>query len=416
MRMVDIPTVAMVLLVLMLAASSAYGQCGAICLYEVGHPLQGASSAGAGAAAQDASTTFFNPAGMTRLQDNEVLLGTVLLFGDIEFNVNASDSTTNPPGGTNGGGNVGGFVPGGSAYAVMRLTDDLRLGFAFNGLYGGSANYADNWVGRTYVTDVSLTTLNIEPTMAYRLTDWLSIGAGLNIVYTVMKYEARTSADPNASTIKVDEADDWAVAGTIGILLEPRQGTRIGIMYRSPVNLNLSGDLENPTPLRPGIDIEFDLAQGVNVSVFHQLTSKVALLADAGWADWSEFSSTTFSVGPGAVELDRDWDDTWRIGVGVQYQVLEALMLRGGFSYDSSPVSDSKRLPDLPVGEQYRFSFGIQNSLSDTLTASFSYTLIWSGPGDVDQVRLPPDGSVILDGDYDPFFLHVLGLTFSGRF
>ncbi|MGQ4808868.1 hypothetical protein NKDENANG_02261 [Candidatus Entotheonellaceae bacterium PAL068K] len=75
-----------------------------------------------------------------------------------------------------------------------------------------------------------------------------------------------------------------------------------------------------------------------------------------------------------------------------------------------------KRLPDLPVGEQYRFSFGVQQDLSEVLTASFSYTLIWSGPGNVDPVPLPPDGAVVLDSDYDPNFIHVLGFTFTGRF
>ena len=299
---------------------------------------------------------------------------------------------------------------------MVSLTDRLRLGFAFNGLYGGSVNYEDDWVGRTWVTDASLTALNIEPTVAYRLTDWLSLGAGLNIVYALFDFELKANSAPNAPTVKIDEADDWAVAGTFGVLLEPSKATRIGIMYRSKVELNLSGDLENPTPLLSAIDVDFDLAQGVNVSVFHQLTSKFALLGDAGWSDWSQFSMNTFAFGPASIGLDRDWKDTWRIGVGVQYQVLATTMLRGGFSYDSSPVKASKRLPDLPVGEQYRFSFGMQHNLSEVITASFSYTLIWSGPGDVDQVLLPPDGSVILDGDYDPFFIHALGFTFSGRF
>ncbi len=404
-----------VILLLLLVHTAAYGQCGALCLYEVGHPLQGASSAGAGAAAQDASTAVFNPAGMTRLQEHEVLLGTVLLFSDVAFDLDTSGSTTSDP--TPGdGGNIGAFTPGGSAYAVARLTDDLRVGFAFNGLYGGSANYNDDWVGRTYVTDVSLTALNIEPTAAYRLTEWLSIGAGLNIVYALMNYEARTSTAPNAATIKIDEADDWAVGGTVGVLLEPRQGTRIGIVYRTPVDLELSGDLENPTPVTLDIDVEFTFAQGVNVSAFHQLTPKVALLADAGWSDWSEFSDNTFIVSRVSANLDRDWRDTWRVGIGAQYQVLARTILRGGFSYDSSPVKASKRLPDLPVGEQYRFSVGGQHNLSPTLTAGVSYTLIWSGPGDVDQVALPPARGVVLDGEYDPFFLHALGFTLTGRF
>ena len=336
-----VSTIALTFLLLVLISPSVYAQCGGLCLYEAGHPLQGASSAGAGAAAQDASTALFNPAGMTRLQGNEVLLGTVLLFGDIEFNLNESQSTTVPAGETDSGGNIGSFVPGGSAFAVFSLTDRLRLGFVFNGLYGGSANYDDDWVGRTWVTDVSLFALNIEPTVAYRLTDWLSIGAGLNIVYASMDFEARVNST-SSLTIKIDQADDWAVAGTFGVLLELSKETRIGIMYRTKVELNLSGDLENPTAQRPAIDVDFDMAQGVNVSVFHQLTSKFALLGDAGWSDWSEFSWNTFSVGPGSIGLDRDWRDTWRIGVGVQYQVMTTTMLRGGFSYDSSPVKASK--------------------------------------------------------------------------
>ena len=405
------------LLALILVVSSAYGQCGAICLYEVGHPLQGASSAGAGAAAQDASTAFFNPAGMTRLHDNEIQVGTVFLFGDVEFDANESKTITEPPGQTGDGGSAGGFTPAGSAYAVMRMTDDLRLGLAFNGLYGGSLNYNDDWVGRTYVTDSSLTALNIEPTVAYRMTDWLSVGAGLNIVYAIFEYEAKVNSDANAASIKVDEADDWAVGATFGVLLELSQDTRVGIVYRLPIDLELSGDFENPSPQRIGVDVEFTFAQGVNVSVFHQLTPTFSLLADAGWSDWSDFSDNTFIFQRGSGTLDRDWKDTWRVGIGMQYQVLQPLMLRAGFSYDSSPVRDSDRLPDLPVDEQYRFSFGIQQELSETLTASVNYTFVWpGGPSDVDEVTLPSNDNVTLDGEYNPNVLHILGFTVAGRF
>ena len=410
-------TMPAVILIMLLVHTAAYGQCGAICLYEVGHPLQGASSAGAGAAAQDASTAFFNPAGMTRLDDNEIQVGSNLLFSSLEFNVNQSASTTEPAGDTEDGGDGGGFIPGGSAYAVIRLTDDLRVGLAFNGLYGGSVNYNDNWVGRTYVTDVQLTALNIEPTVAYRLTDWLSVGAGLNIVYGIMDFEAKTSAASNAPTIKIDAADDWAVGGTFGILLEPSKHTRIGIVYRLPVDLELSGDFENPTPQTVGVDVEFTFVQGVNVSALHQLTPKVALLADAGWSDWSEFSDNTFVFSRVTGKLDREWDDTWRVGIGVQYQVLKPTMVRAGFSYDSSPVKASKRLPDLPVDEQYRFSLGAQHDLSETLTASVNYTLLWNGgETDVDEVTLPTNPNVTLDGEYDPNLLHILGFTVAGRF
>ena len=410
-----ITTLATALLALVLVSPTAYAQCGGLCAYEIGSPQMGHAYAGAGATAEDAATAFLNPAGMTRLKDNEVLLGTVGLFVDQEFNLNADKSVTVPSGQTNGGGNIGGFIPIGSAYAVMPITDKLRFGFSFNGFYGASLNYEDDWVGRTSVNDIDFFSINLEPALAYRVTDWLSVGAGIHFIYLQFSMDFKANSAPDAPTVKIDEADDWAFAATLGVLLEPRQGTRIGIVYRSEVDVSLSGDLENPTPMQFNFDQEFDLAQGVNVSLFQQLSPKWAVLADAGWSDWSTFSGQLLRAGPATMEIDRNWKDTWRIGVGAQYQVLPSLQLRGGFSYDSSPVSASDRLPDLPIGEQYRFAAGIRTELSEFLTSSLSYTYIWFGGGDVDQVALPSTGDVVLDGNYDPNGIHAIGLTFSGR-
>jgi long-chain fatty acid transport protein len=402
-------------LVIVLASSLAYAQCGAICLYEMGGMEMGRSGTGAGAAAQDASTAFWNSAGMTRLDENQLSVGG--WFGVINQKLSLNDSTVSvPPGDTNGGEMAGGFVtpPGMGAYAALKLTDDLRFGFTFNGLLGGALDYGNRWVGRSFITENSLLAINLMPSVAYRVTDWLSFGVGMNAVYTSFDQELRTT--PGNLKVKMDDADGWGFGYTLSTLIEPRKGTRIGIVYRSEIESDLNGDLQNPSALTPNFNLKMTYARGINVSLFHQVNPKLALLADGGWSDWSAFNFQEMSVGPLTIPVDRGWIDTWRIGLGMQYQINKPWMLQAGMSYDSSPVAASKRTPDLPVGQWWRWSIGAQRKLNERMEIGFSYTFVWFGKGDVDNVALPPNGSVVLDGRYKQNSAHFLGINFKWKF
>jgi len=402
-------------LILILVSPLAYAQCGAICLYEMGGTEMGRSGAGAGAAAQDASTAFWNSAGMTRLDENQLSVGG--WFGIINQKLSLNDSTVSvPPGDTNGGEMAGGFVtpPGMGAYAALKLTDDLRFGFTFNGLLGGALDYGNTWVGRSFITENSLLAINLMPSVAYRVTDWLSFGVGMNAVYSSFDQELRTT--PGNLKVKMDDADGWGFGYTLSTLIEPRTGTRIGIVYRSEIGANLKGDLQNPSALTPNFNLKMTYARGINVSLFHQVNPKLALLADGGWSDWSAFNFQEMSIGPVTIPIDRGWIDTWRIGLGMQYQINKPWMLQAGMSYDSSPVAASKRTPDLPVGQWWRWSIGAQRRLNERMELGFSYTFVWFGEGNVDNVALPPDGSVVLDGRYKQNSAHFLGINFKWKF
>jgi len=157
-------------------------------------------------------------------------------------------------------------------------------------------------------------------------------------------------------------------------------------------------------------------ARGINVSLFHQVNPKLALLADGGWSDWSQFNFQELSLGTVTIPIDRGWIDTWRIGLGLQYQINNPWMLQAGMSYDSSPVAASKRIPDLPIGQWWRWSIGAQRKLNERMELGFSYTFVWFGIGNVDNVALPPDGSVVLDGRYQQNSAHFWGINFKWKF
>ncbi len=233
-------------LALLLPARSVEAQCGGLCLYEVGTPDMGRSYAGAGAVAQNASTAYTNPAGMTLLDENQVLTGSFGAYFDLSLDLDAG--TTTPPldATRDGGGHSGAFVPGLSAYAVMGIREDLKFGFAINALFGGGIDYDSGWTGRGFVTENQLTGFQIEPSLGYRVNDWLSVGTGLHIIYTTFQQELKIVGGPIEPIVKFNDLDDWGVTFTLAALLEPLETTRIGVVYRYKADVNLDGDLDLP--------------------------------------------------------------------------------------------------------------------------------------------------------------------------
>ncbi len=399
---------------LVLAATSARAQCGGICLYETGSPELGRAAAGAGARAQDASTAFWNPAGMTELTDSEIQLGLIASFADLDPDLDLGTVTADPA--PRGGGNSSGFAPLFGGATSTELTHGLRFGLASTVLYGGGVDYDSNWTGRGYVTDASLLSFLIQPTLAYPVADWLSLGAGPAILYTVFNQRVKATALPGEPTLKIDKADAWSVGGVFSALIKPCEGTRIGVVYRTEIEADTRGTFEGPLGLNPTLDTDFTFPQGVNVSLFQKLGDAWALLADAGWTDWSEFSNIPIQVGPLGATQDRGWRDTWRVGGGLQFTPARNWTLQSGVSYDSSPVKSSRLLPDIPTGEQYRISAGIQFRPRDYLEISASYQLLWFNDLEFNQVALPPSGAVVLSGDYNPAFANQAGISLRVKF
>ena len=125
------------------------------------------------------------------------------------------------------------------------------MGFAFNGLWGGAVDYGGNFAGRTFVTETNLTVLSLMPSVAYRVTDRLSLGAGVGAVYGEFGMDLKTSLDASAATVELHDASDWGVVGVVGVLFEPSEETRIGLNYRTKAELNMKGSVISPLPATP---------------------------------------------------------------------------------------------------------------------------------------------------------------------
>jgi long-chain fatty acid transport protein len=202
-----------------------------ILLYETGAPDLGTASAGRTAMAADPSTAAANPAGMTQLDSTELQTASGALLPFTNFDV-APETTTS--GG--GGGNSGVFTPIGAFFYVYKLSDKLRLGVAVDSDFGLSGNYGKTWVGRYYVTDESLITGKVNPSLAYEVNDWLSVAAGFSFAVARLTFDSKiNNALPRVPDGGLSfESWDEAFGGNAGILLKPIPKLRIGVTYQSP--------------------------------------------------------------------------------------------------------------------------------------------------------------------------------------
>lgn len=277
---------------------------GGVMLCEFGTAEIGLASAGYGARAQDASTVFTNPAGITRLDGTQFLASGQILWSNTEF---SADADTSPAlGGEEGGRAVGsdGWFPGGGSFLSYSVSPDFKLGVALTGNFGRALEYDEDWVGRYYVKETALIGMSFVPSVAYKATDKLSFGAGLNVMYGIYKNEvAINNVNPSIGDGELsmdDEELGWGL--NLGLLYEINEKIRLGLVWNSEVDLDFEAEAEFQD-LAPGLEsllngrglLNSTIKMGVKVpqqlmgSFFAQLNDRWALLGNAGWQEWSKF-------------------------------------------------------------------------------------------------------------------------------
>jgi long-chain fatty acid transport protein len=404
---------------------ATYARAAGLLLYETGAPDLGTASAGRAAMAADASTAAANPAGMTLLDRSQLLSASGALLPSTNFDV-APQTTTS--GG--GGGNAGVFFPIGGFFYVYRLSERVRLGVAVDSDFAGNFNYGKQWTGRYYVTREPLITGKVNPSIAYEVNDWLSVGAGFSFSVGRLLFQSKIN---NVLPRVPDgglaiESWDEAFGGNVGILLRPIAKLRVGLTYQSPVDYKFGfrPHLTNLGPIltrirqRIGgakINIPMEVPQQVMLSGLYDVTSNWSLMGNVGWQNWSafgEFPIGISSVKQRTVEANLHFSDTCQIAIGQQFRFGEKWLWSAGFAYDSSPVSRANRVPTLPVDRQLRYGTGIQYQINRDVTAGVAWEFMDAGPAPYSARRGPLAGTI--QGHYSTDYLNFVALNLIWKF
>ena len=409
----------------MMVALANESKAGGLFLSEFGTEDVGLASAGWAARAQDASTLFKNPAGMSRLEGNQYQGGLQALYFQ-----SGGFSGTNDPWGGNGGGNPVGVVPGASGFYVHSLGKDFKVGLGMLQNFGLALQNDQGFSGRYYVKQATLAGITFAPVASYQVNDYISIGGGPNVMLAFLKYTANINnvLPPGAGDGQIYASDTTAgVGGQFGVLVEPKKGTRVGVTYYSPIKLNFSttptfsdlgfigGALQNRGLLKPNLDLGMTVPQRVILSGYHELSEQWAVMGNFGWDNWSQFGKVdvdvTGALASPSLTTNIDYNDTYHVAVGTQYRLNPEWLLNSGLAYDSSMVSAANRSIALPVGATYKWGLGANWLKSPNVKLGFSYELSYIGDMSINQNRGFLAGQ--LTGAYKDAMMHFFAFTMN---
>ena len=408
--------------ILLLLSQPAWGA--GIALYETGAPDLGTASAGRAAMAADASTVATNPAGMTLLDRTQLMITSGAMLPVINFD---RGPQTDVRGGGGGGGNAGVFFPIGGVFYAQKISDRLWLGAALYSNFGLAADYSLNWVGRFYLTSSSFITGQVNPNIAYRVNDWLSVGAGFS--FSVARYKAQAKVNNilprfGEGGLSIESWDE-AFGGNIGFLLRPTPKLRIGLTYDSPVDFKF-GFHPFITNLAPGLRFALkksgllgakdNLGQTEPMqfmaSGLYQLTPEFALMGNLGWQNWAQYGQTQLGISAQTqktLAVNLHFNDTLQIAFGGQYRLADRWLWSAGFAYDSSPVAEENRTPSLPLDRQLRYGTGIQYEINDYMVLGIANEVMDGSNASYDVKRGPLAGRV--QGDFSSNIIDFVGIN-----
>jgi long-chain fatty acid transport protein len=377
-------------------------------IQERGAAELGAGYAGAAAAAEDASVIADNPAGIARLTAPQVVVSGTFAVPSLPFR---DAGSTLPTGGPISGGedNGGGFILIPNLYWATPVWDGLSIGAGLFPSFGLATNYAADWIGRYNAQSSEVTSLDLAPTIAYRVLPGLSVGISPVARYTKVKFTNAIDFGSIGAGLGIPGAvpggqdgsvklrvNGWSFALNGGILFEPTDTTRVGLAYFHNDATTVSGSARFG---RPAIGDVIAAASGAftdstahstinlpdhaNFGIVQALTPDLDVRGGVTWTQWSSFKQELILFAnpnqPPALMVEN-WRDTIGFSLGATYKVSPVLVLRGGVSYDETPVPDSlHRDLRLPDASRYGIAIGAGYRLTDSTTIDLAYQHLFGG-------------------------------------
>lgn len=406
-----------------LTSLSGLANAGGFGLNEHGASGLGNAYAGSAAVAVDSSTLWFNPAGMLQLTGSEAMVAAHAISSNTSITNEGTTLNTALGGGLVSGDPVGendGVTPIPNVYFVSQFNDEIAYGIGLDIPFGSGSEYGDQWFGRYSATESSIAIVDINPSVAYRVSDKFHIGGGISLQIASATLDNAVdsgavcfaaNADDLAPCINAGltpgnlatdssagiEGDSTGIGFNLGVMFIPADHTRIGVSYRSEVNHTLEGDgsFDNSPEFQALLDAsqspafvtgpgqtDITTPASTQVSIAHTLQQfdRLQLLADVTYTQWTAFDQLLIEFdNPAQADVlqVQDWEDVFRLSAGVNFQYSPKVILRAGLAFDESPIpGPSRRTPRIPGNDRTWYSVGLGYKATDTFSFDLGYTRI----------------------------------------
>jgi long-chain fatty acid transport protein len=387
---------------MLLLAFSGAASASAFQLWEQNASGLGTAYAGSAAIADNASTVFFNPAGMTQLGGFQLSAGVAAVKPNFEF---SNDGSSGLLGAGGNGGNAGNLAAVPNAYFSMQLTPNLFIGFGVSAPFGLATEYESaTWMGSYQAVKSEITTVNLNPSIAYKLSDKVSLGFGLN--YQTIESEM-TSATPGG--LYRVEGDDAAWGWNVGALFTLSPTMRVGLSYRSAVNYTIEGT-RSVGAGSGSASADIKLPDTFIISTWQQVSDRWEAMGDLSYTHWSTLDQLNIKHSGGTDVEPFGYKDSWRIAWGAAYKLNDAAKLKFGLAYDRTPTTDKDRSARVPDNHRVWLSLGAQYNAGKIGKVDVGYAYLYLDDPVIDQSKF--NGASKLSGSYKNSG-HILGAQYS---
>jgi long-chain fatty acid transport protein len=408
-------------------------QAGGLYVGEFGQPNQGASRAGAHALAEDASTAAQNPAGIMFLDKKMSMTTAMVVDSEIEFDQD-KDVSSLPPAvarvdgsrPASDGGDAGGTSFGGAFFHANPVNEKWGWGFSLASISAAVLEHEEgnDFAGRYWATDVEMITITMLPSLSYKLTDDLSVGVGVPIMYALLDMDVAVpgpEAGAPEGKAEISDGDDIVAGLSVSALWQATDSTRLGLFYASKLDMDFDNDIDITAPPGVSLDsikssVEFTYPQTTRASLTQDLSPSLTLLASLAWEQWSEFEDIAVTTSAGGGTLPRNWDDTWHYALGLRWKRDARWTYYTGIAYDTDPTQASDRTTDMPIDEQWRLSGGVNYERDNGSRIGVVLTYADYGDAAISNGGNRPGPDAIpwtVNGDYSSNQLIFLGLNYS---
>ncbi len=402
-------------------------------LWEQSGASVGNYHAGYAASAEDASTAWFNPAGITKFKHQQIVLGGAAIMSSFKYKGSINLATTASqvnyfPSVTAQGGAFG-LVP--NLHYVTPLTEKLGFGFSVDAPFGLRTDYGTSTPMRYAATRTSITVVDISPSLAYEINKQFSVGLGFDVQKASGEFDnvsgsravisttpLVTAYTPALDTTATNRANGTGYGYHAGVMYDLNQDTRFGLSYHSQVVHHLTGTSKFVGPIAQGLNALSNPGYGViasnrakvNVTLpaytalsgFHHLTPKWNVMGSLIYTQWSSFSALNFQGLAGAVPsaaspvgvagsssfnatIPENYRNTWNISLGGDFLATETFTLRSAIGFDQTPVRNAERNVQLPDNNRYVIALGGHYKATKSVAVDLGWTHLF-----MKQARVNP--------------------------
>lgn len=383
------------------AAAAVMAVCAASAAHAAGFMLTeqsagalGRAYAGVGVDGTDLSGVYYNPATMTLHPGTQIQAGFVAVGLDLAFEGTGPNSDVSENGQYNTQ-----AIPHG--YISHQISDSMWVGLAMTVPFGMGTEYDDDWRFANRGISAEVLTFDFNPNVAWKVSDKLSLGAGMSIQYASADLKMRKDVVKDLASIDSEvDADSWAWGFNVGLMWTPLENLRFGLSYRSKINHNADGDVELDNGKLAGNNAEdfvnhpiygdyaklllsqygsYDATATISTPAWVMATAAwdvnelLSLYATFRWTDWSSFDELVIDSDAGSTTVTNKWQDAYLFSVGADLRFTNWWTFRAGIGYESSPIDDpSFRTSIIPDADRWWFALGSSFQATDNMQIDVS--------------------------------------------